>query len=83
MDVAQKHKLIEKKRREKINKKFDELKIVIGLENDKVTKYEILNSSIEYIEALKKENDEYKNKLQKNNNKDIIKITKKMKNTTL
>jgi hypothetical protein len=87
MDAAQKHNLVEKKRREKINTKIDELKIIIGLnENDKVTKYDILDDTIEYIKTLKKENNEYKNKLEKivkKEDEDIKKITKKIKNTKI
>jgi hypothetical protein len=87
MDAAQKHNLVEKKRREKINTKIDELKIIIGLNgNDKVTKYNILDNTIEYIKTLKKENNEYKNKLEKivkKEDEDIKKITKKIKNIML
>lgn len=87
MDGAQKHNLIEKKRREKINNKLDELKKVIGHnENEKITQYDILNNAIEYINLLKKENDEYKNKIGKKikkDDKDIKELSKIIENTKI
>jgi hypothetical protein len=87
MNAAQKHNLVEKKRREKISQKFDELKSMIELnENDKITQYDILNETIEYIKSLREQNDEYKSKLENNVKKedqDIKKITKKIKNTII
>lgn len=87
MNAAQKHNLVEKRRREKISQKFDELKSIIELnEDDKNTQYDILNGAIEYIKSLRKQNDEYKSKLENNVKKeddDIKKITKKIKNTKI
>jgi hypothetical protein len=87
MDAAQRHNLVEKKRREKINNKLEELKIIIGFdEYNKITQYDILDKAIEYINLLKKENDEYKNKLEKKvkkKDKDIEKITEGIQKTKI
>jgi predicted ribosome quality control (RQC) complex YloA/Tae2 family protein len=63
------------------------LKIIIGFdEYNKITQYDILDKAIEYINLLKKENDEYKNKLEKKvkkKDKDIEKITEGIQKTKI
>lgn len=88
MNAAQKHNLVEKKRREKISQKFDELKSMIELNesDDKITQYDILNKAIEHIKFLREQNDKYKSKLENNvkkDDEDIKKISQKIKNTKI
>ena len=65
MEKSQKHRLVEKKRRDKINSKVLELKDILKLSPDEnYTQYDILTITIDYIKNIEKQNETLNEKIQ-------------------